>query len=138
MRLLLFVLLIVAVLGILLATQDANVDTWVPLQLPFVDATISSPILGWIGGSLGAGLVLGYLVALPGRIGAARRARLAKKELVQTEVKRKEAVGHLNESDPGRPRAATPTEADEMQRLADEVARRTETVQRDGPPPTTT
>lgn len=137
MRLTLLVLLIVAVLGILLATQASNVDTWVPLQLPFVDTTLSSPILGWIGGALGVGFALGYLVALPGRIGAARRARLAQKELVQTETNRKEAVRHLNEADPGPARpSTTPTEADEMQRLADEVARRTETVHRGTPPPT--
>ena len=50
-----------------------------------------------------------------------------------TSTEREKAVGHLNEAAPGRP---APTEADEMQRLADEVARRTDTVQRDNPPPT--
>lgn len=129
MRLALFLLLVVAVLGILLATQDANLDTWVPLQLPFSDVDVSSPILGWIGGSLGVGFLLGYLVALPGRIGAARRARKVEKQLAQTEPT---AVRPAPAS-PAVP--ASSTEADEMQRLADEVARRTETVKRDAPPP---
>ncbi|MEM6289280.1 MAG: LapA family protein, partial [Bacteroidota bacterium] len=84
MRLALFFLLIIAVFGILLATQDANVDTWVALQLPFVDVNLTSPLLGWIGGSLGVGFVLGYLVALPGRIGAARKARKIEKQLAAT------------------------------------------------------
>lgn len=135
MRLALFFLLVVAVLGILLATQDANVDAWVPLELPFVDFSVSSPLIGWIGGSLGVGFVLGYLVALPGRIGASRRAKRIERELNQTSAERSKAVGHLNEAAPIRPATAPPTEADEMQRLADEVARRTETVQRGAPPP---
>ena len=137
MRLALFLLLIIAIFGILLATQDANVDNWVALQLPFMDVNVTSPLLGWIGGSLGVGFLLGYLVALPGRIGAARKARKIEKELARTDADRSKAIGHLNEPAPTRPRTAAPTEADEMQRLADEVARRTETTVRDAPPPPT-
>ena len=138
MRLALFILFVFAVLGILLATQDANLDNWVALQLPFVDVNVTSPLLGWIGGSLGVGFALGYLVALPGRIGAARKARKIEKELARTDADRSKAIAHLGEAPPARPATPPPTEADEMQRLADEVARRTETTVRDAPPPPTT
>ena len=131
MRTIFFLLLLVAIAGILLATQDANLDNWVALQLPFSDVDVSSPLLGWIGGSLGVGFVLGYLVGLPGRIGASRRARKVEKQLAQVEP------ATVRDAHAGRPAPATSTEADEMQRLADEVARRTETVQRDAPPPPT-
>lgn len=127
MRLALFFLLLIAVLGILLATQDANLDNWVTLQLPFADLNVSSPLLGWIGGSLGVGFLLGYLVALPGRIGASRRARKVEKQLAAADAPTPTRTPTAT--------ASTSTEADEMQRLADEVARRTETVQRDAPPP---
>lgn len=138
MRFLFVLLFFVVVLGVLLATQDANLTNEVRLALPFVDADWTGPVLWMIGGWFGAGLLLGYLAALPGRLGASMRARKIEKELGKTSAERTKAVHHLNESDPkpATPRTA-PTEADEMQRLADEVARRTETVKRDTPPPPT-
>ena len=136
MRFLLVVLFFVVVIGVLLATQDANLTNEVRLALPFVDADWTGPVLWMVGGWFGAGLLLGYLAALPGRVGAARRARKIEKELDKTAVERERAVGHLNEPAPAPPpRRPAATEADEMQRLADEVARRTETVQRENPPP---
>ena len=134
MRFALPLLLLVAVLFVLLGTQDANLSNEVRLALPFVEADWTGPVLWMVAGWFGAGLLLGYLVALPGRVGAAMKARKIEKQLDQTAVEREQAVAHLNEAAPAPARRA-PTEADEMQRLADEVARRTETVQRDAPPP---
>ena len=132
MRLALASLFLLVVLGVLLATQPANLENEVRLALPFTDADWTGPVLWMIAGWFGAGLGLGYLLGLPGRIGAARRARRVEKELKVTSVEREKAVTHLNEAVPPSRRGAT--EADEMQRLADEVARRTETVQRNPPP----
>ena len=130
MRLALVLLFFLVVLGVLLATQDANLTNEVRLALPFVDADWTGPVLWMIAGWFGAGLLLGYLVALPGRVGAARRARKVEKELAVATPAAAPAATRA-------PATAAPstTEADEMQRLADEVARRTETVQRDAPPP---
>lgn len=137
MRFALILLLLFAIVGILLATQPENLENEVRLALPFIEGYWTGPVLWMLGGWFGAGLLLGYLASLPGRIGAARRARRVERELNQTEVARTQAVHHLNEADPvvvARPPSGR-TEADEMQRLADEVARRTETVHRDSPPP---
>ena len=130
MRLALLSLFLVVVLGILLATQPSNLENEVRLALPFTQADWTGSVLWMIAGWFGAGLGLGYLIALPGRIGASRRARKVEKQLAVTSTEREKAVTHLNEATPRR----SATEADEMQRLADEVARRTETVQRDVPP----
>ncbi len=135
MRSALIILFVVAVLGVLLATQPANLDNEVRLALPFIGADWTGPVLWMIAGWFGAGLLLGYVAGLPGRIGASRRARKVERELATTETKRTKAVGHLNEARPAPPTTRNPTEADEMQRLADEVARRTESVQRESPPP---
>ena len=142
MRLALIFLFLAAVLFVLLATQDANYANWIPLELPFTDQSISSPLLGWIGGSFGIGLLLGYLAAVPGRFGAASRAKKAEKQLAQVEAARAEAAAARAEAATARqpvvPPVAPParpagSEADEMQRLADEVARRTDAVKRDDP-----
>ncbi|MGB3542694.1 LapA family protein [Rubrivirga sp.] len=136
MRFAFLLLLILGVIGILLATQDANLTNEVRLALPFTDADWTGPVLWMIGGWFGAGLLLGYLVALPGRVGASMRARKIEKQLGTTEVKKDKAVSALNTSAPISASRTTPpaTEADEMQRLADEVARRTESVQATPPP----
>ena len=131
MRFALLLLLVFAVVGILLATRPENLQNDVALALPFTRAVWTGPVLWMLAGWFGAGLLAGYLIALPGRIGAAARARRVEKELGQTRTEKSKAVGHLNE--PAPPLPGTPTEADEMQRLADEVARRTETVKRDPP-----
>ena len=133
MRLTLFFLFIAAVLFVLLATQDVNYTAWIPLELPFTDKTISSPLLGWIGGSFGAGLLLGYLAALPGRVGASRRAKQAHKELSKVEAARAEAASARAAAVASRPATASSSgsEAAEMQRLADEVAVRTQSIKRD-------
>lgn len=134
MRTLLLILVAVLVVGVLLATQDENLANEVALALPFVDAVWTGPVLWMVGGFFGVGFALGYLAGLPGRLSASMRERKARKELSKTSDERTAAVAHLNEAEP-RPRPRSATEADEMQRLADEVARRTETVKRDNPPP---
>lgn len=137
MRTLIALLFLLVILGVLLATQDANLTNEVRLALPFVDVDWTGPVLWMIGGFFGAGLLLGYLVALPGRLGASMRARKIEKELSKTSGERSKAIDHLNTAAPATTvrKGAAPTEADEMQRLADEVARRTEAVQQTNPPP---
>ena len=139
MRLAIPLLLLIVVLGVLLATQDANLTNEVRLALPFVECDWVGSVLWMVAGWFGAGLLLGYLIGLPGRVGASMRARKVEKQLETTAAERQKAVSHLNEAAPARPvtAARTTTEADEMQRLADEVARRTETTVRDAPPPPT-
>ncbi|WP_412060162.1 hypothetical protein [Rubrivirga sp. IMCC45206] len=138
MRLALAVLFLVAVLGILLATQPANLENEVRLALPFVEADWTGPVLWMVAGWFGVGFGLGYLVGLPGRLGASLRARKVEKELTKTSVERQKAVSHLNEpAPPAPPTARGTTEADEMQRLADEVARRTESATQNPPPSST-
>lgn len=130
MRFALVLLFVVAVLGVLLATQPANLENEARLALPFIGADWTGPVLWMVGGWFGAGLLLGYFAALPGRIGASRRARKVEKRLAETDTTDTVVV-----KEPTPRRDTNPTEADEMQRLADEVARRTETVQRESPPP---
>ena len=150
MRLALIFLFLAGIVFVLLATQDANYTDWIALDLPFTDQSISSPLLGWIGGSFGLGLLLGYLAAVPGRFGAASRAKKAEQELARVEASRSEAAAARAEAAATRAATAPPatptavvvdtrrdpsvSEADEMQRLADEVARRTDAVKRDGTP----
>ena len=135
MRIALLFLFLAAIVFVLLATQDANYTNWIPLELPFTNQTLSSPLIGWIGGSFGIGLLLGYLAALPGRFGAASRAKKAQKELAKVEASRSEAAAARAEAVSSRstPPAAPGSDAAEMQRLADEVAARTATVKRDNP-----
>ena len=145
MRTALVFLLLAAIVFILLATQDPNISVWLPLELPFTDLTVSSPLLGWIAGGFGLGLVLGYLAGLPGRVGAATRARKAEKRLEKAGVARaeirEEVADARAEAHEARVEAAeAKTDAAETERLAAEVARRTESVTTPPPsmpPPTT-
>lgn len=132
MRTALLFLFLAAVVFVLLATQDSNYTNWIPLELPFSDSTISSPLIGWIGGSFGIGLLLGYLAAIPGRFGAGRRAKKAEKELAKVEASRSEAASARAAAASSRSASSADTDAAEMQRLADEVAARTESTVRDG------
>ncbi len=133
MRLALFILFLVAVVAVFLLTQPENVDNTVALALPFTSQVWTGSVIAMLGGFFGTGLVLGYLMALPGRVGASSRARKAEKQLAQAET-----AGTTARVEAAEARAdarAASTEADEMQRLADEVARRTtSTVGRDVPP----
>ncbi|MEM0961880.1 MAG: LapA family protein [Bacteroidota bacterium] len=128
MRLAIVLLVVVTVLGVLLATQDANLTNDVRIALPFVDVDWTGPVLWMVGGWFGAGLLLGYLVALPGRVGASLRARKIEKQLATSDEPVKPSAGRKPAA------SSSATEADEMQKLADEVARRTESVQNQPPP----
>lgn len=131
MRLALFVLFLIAVVAVFLLTQPENVNNDVQLALPFTTQVWTGSVLAMLGGFFGAGLVLGYLIALPARVSAATRARRAEKQLAQAESASTAARVEVAEARAEAREAAT--EADEMQRLADEVARRTAAVRRDGP-----
>ena len=136
MRSLLLILFAVAVVGILLATQDENLTNEVALALPFVDAVWTGPVLWMVAGFFGVGLGLGYLAGLPGRVSASMRARKVEKQLTKTTTVTPAPAATAPAAPP--PARPATTEADEMQKLAAEVARRTEsTVQRDAPPPPT-
>lgn len=156
MRLALFLLFVLAVLGALMATQDVNM-TPVEFAIPYTDLQFVGPRLIVLGTTLLAGFALGYFSALPGKIGASRRARQAQRELEKVESQReKVAVAHAEtradaradlreaEADARRREAEArareaelrrTTDAAETQRLADEVARRTAEARRDTPPP---
>ena len=131
MRLLLFLLVIAAFVFLLLATQPANYNQDVSLRLPFVALSVTGPLLAWVAGSLGVGFLLGYLGALPGRFGAAARARRAEKQLASAETAtastvsaaRADASAARADATSANRRAAM--DASETQSLADEVARRT-------------
>ena len=143
MRLALFLLVIAGFVFVLLATQPANYNEDVSLMLPFVALSLTGPLLAWVAGSLGAGFLLGYIAALPGRFGASRRARQAEKELAlnaksastQISSAHRDAAAANSQARVADARAdAAAYDAAETQRLADEVARRT-AVGRDVPPP---
>ncbi len=137
MRILLFLLVIAGFVFLLLATQPDNYGRDVQLLLPFVNMTVTGPLLAWIAGSLGAGFLLGYLAGLPGRFGAASRARRAEKQLASVESTTARTVSDVR-ADAAAARAnaaAANQDASETQRLADEVARGV--ASRDVPPRST-
>ncbi len=131
MRLTLLALFLIAIVAVLLLTQPANLNNDVQLALPFTNAVWTGSVLAMLGGFFGAGLGLGYLLALPGRISAASRARRAEKELARAQTAGTEA--RVAAAEARASARAAGTEADEMQRLADEVARRTSGTLGDGP-----
>ncbi len=142
MRLFLFLLVIAAAVFLLLATQSGNLDQGATLQLPFTTLQVTGTLIAWIAGSLGVGFLLGYLAALPGRFGAAARARRAEKQLESVSAStassvsaaRADAATARADAFSAKTRAAEAQhDAAETQRLADEVAR--SMANRDVPPP---
>jgi hypothetical protein len=145
MRLALLLLLLLALAGALLATQPENMEP-VAFAIPYTGLQFSGPKLLVLATTFIAGFLLGYLATLPGRLGAARRARRAEKQLTESGAIRGAAASADARAAEARadaararteasaPRAA-PHDAVETQRLADEVARRTAEVKRDAPPP---
>jgi hypothetical protein len=145
MRLALLLLLLLALGGILLATQDLNMQP-VEFAIPFTDLVFTGPRLIVVATTFLVGFALGYLATLPGRLGASRRARRAEKRLDEVEATRGAAATAEARAAEARAEAtharreaasarAASHDAAETQRLADEVARRTADVQRDAPPP---
>ncbi|HEX9950147.1 MAG TPA: hypothetical protein VGB53_00120 [Rubricoccaceae bacterium] len=134
MRALLFLLLITVVVGFLLATQGDNA-TSASFAIPFSTLKLSGPIYAMLTAWFGAGALTGYLVTVPGRFGAAARARRAEKQLASVETTNASTVSAVR-ADAAAARAnaaASSTDAAETQRLADEVARGM--ARRDVPPP---
>jgi hypothetical protein len=148
MRFALIMLLLLALAGVLLATQPLNM-TAVEFALPFTGdpgLQFSGPRLVVVATTFLVGFLLGYFATLPGRVGASRRARRAEKRLGEVEAARgatataeaRAAEARAEASAARRDAAAArgaSYDAAETQRLADEVARRTADVQRDAPPP---
>ena len=133
MRALLFLLLTTVVLGVLLVTQGDNaVD--VSFAIPFSTLKLGGPLYAVLTAWFGAGALVGYLVAVPGRFGASMRARRAEKQLASAETTNASTVSAVR-ADAAAARAsaaASSGDAAETQRLADDVARGM--ARRDGPP----
>ncbi|MDX1420929.1 MAG: hypothetical protein R3181_13270 [Rubricoccaceae bacterium] len=160
MRFALVLLLLLALAAALFATQDLNMEP-VRFAIPYTDLFFTGPRLVVVGTTFLLGFALGYLATLPGRIGAARRARRAEKRLEKVDTARGAAISAEAQAAEARAEAAAAhrdaeaahhdaeaahheaeaardaadLDAAETQRLADEVARRTAGVQRDVPPP---
>lgn len=126
MRFLLFVLFIFAVLVALFATQPANLEAAL-LQIPYVSLAITGPLLWMVTGFFAAGLALGYFAALPGRIGASRRARKAEKKLSTDSAGTSVPADAPPTSTAPAHSATTSTGGDvsDTQSIADDVAQRT-------------
>lgn len=119
MKFLIAIIVVAGVIFALLATQPENLEV-VHFRLPWIGIGVSSALTWMLAGWFAAGLLLGYFAGLPGRIGASSRARKAEKRLLRateptTLAERKSAV-------------ASSGDASDTQRLADEVARRTESA----------
>ena len=128
MRFALVLFVLLAIFVALMATLPLNRED-VDFLIPYTSLQFSGPRILVLASTLGIGFLLGYLSALPGRIGAARRAKRAEKQLAQVAPATPAAATGV----PAAPVAATGTATD-TQSLADEVARRTAAVQRDTPP----
>ena len=145
MRVALILLLVLALGAALMATQSLNMEP-VEFAIPYVDLVFTGPRLIVVATAFLLGFALGYLATLPGRLGAARRARRAEKRLSEVDAARgaaasaeaRAAEARAEASEARREARAAHTsdlDAAETQRLADEVARRTADVKRDVPPP---
>ena len=128
MRFALFLFVLLAIFVALMATLPLNRDD-VEFLIPYTSLQFAGPRILVLASSLGIGFLLGYLSGLPGRIGAARRAKKAEQQLAQVAPATPVAATGVRASPP----VATGTASD-TQSLADEVARRTAAVQRDTPP----
>ncbi len=135
MRISFIVLFFLGVAIVALAFQDASKT--ISISLPFLSAPLTGNLPVVLIGTLLLGFAFGVVTMLPGRIGAGLRARRAKKKLEQAA---KDSGGHVESPPKAKADTSAPSsssEADEMQRLADEVAKRTEEAQQSGPPPLT-
>ncbi|MDX1439740.1 MAG: lipopolysaccharide assembly protein LapA domain-containing protein [Rubricoccaceae bacterium] len=136
MRLALIVSLLVALLAVVFALQNPGPMS---INLPFTDARLESTQPVVLISTLLIGLLIGVLASLPGRIATGLRARKAEKKLEELSggsaspppQKVKETA-----STPESSSASSSSEAEEMQRLADEVARRTSSEIGQQPPQT--
>ena len=138
MRFALLLIVVVSIGGILFATQPSNLEA-VEFAIPFTESVIVGYKLWTVLGAFALGLLLGYLAALPGAFGASRRAKKAEKQLAKIGGAVADKADDITaEARAAAATAVSPTarehasdaaaDAAEMQRLADEVARRTTDV----------
>lgn len=134
MRISLIVLFLMAVVIVVLAFQDTASTS---ISLPIVSTPISGSLPVVLIGTLLLGFAFGVLAMLPSRIGAGLRARKARKKLEEMGVAAPTAMPKAETTPTEASPSPNSSEADEMQRLADEVAKRTAETQQGGPPPLT-
>jgi uncharacterized integral membrane protein len=133
MRSALVVSLILAILAVIFATYNGGE---MEVVIPFTDSQIvaQKPIV--LISTLLMGVVIGLLASLPGRIGATLRARRAEKDLIALRGGAPAAAAPSAAPTDARVAASqarsaasdASVEAAETQRLADEVARRTASI----------
>ncbi|MEM6326738.1 MAG: hypothetical protein AAF791_06415 [Bacteroidota bacterium] len=132
MRFAFVLIVLVALGGILFATQPTNTEE-IRFVVPFINTTIVGYKLWTVLGAWVLGLVLGYLAAVPGSFSAKRRAKKVEKQLAAVQAKAGETVGEARAAAdlatvPAAKEAATEAadDAAEIERLASQVARSTE------------
>ncbi|MEM1054134.1 MAG: hypothetical protein AAGI52_01305 [Bacteroidota bacterium] len=127
MRFALILIVIVALGGILFATQPTNLEE-IEFAVPFIGTSIFGIKLWTVLGAWILGLALGYLAAVPGAFSAKRRAKKAEKQLAAVGGKTTEAAPAPTTTAPPASAAASDaaTDSAEIQRLADQVAKSTE------------
>lgn len=130
MRFALVLFVLLAIFVALMATLPLNRED-VAFLIPYTSLQFSGPRILVLASSLGIGFLLGYLSALPGRIGASRRAKKAEQQLAKVAPATPVAATGVPAS---RVQPVATGTASDTQSLADEVARRTAAVQRDTPP----
>ena len=132
MRFALVLIVLVALGGVLFATQPSNLEE-IELAIPFIGTSIIGVKLWTVLGAWVLGLFPGYLAAVPGAFSAKRRAKKAEKQLAAVGVKAGEVTGEasaavdLATTAPARAAATdAANDAAEIQRLADQVSKSTE------------
>ncbi|OZC02200.1 hypothetical protein [Rubricoccus marinus] len=137
MRFAFVLIVLVALGGVLFATQPTNLED-IEFAIPFVSTTIIGIKLWTVLGAWVLGLFMGYLAAVPGAFSAKRRAKKLEKQMtaVQAQAGETAADARATAATARTPAARamaneTAEDASETQRLADEVARRTASISRD-------
>lgn len=132
MRFALILIVLVALGGILFATQPSNLEE-IRFAIPFIGTSIVGIKLWTVLGAWVLGLFLGYLAAVPGAFSAKRRAKKVEKQLAAVQAKAGEATDQATAASyhattPAGKAAANEAAADaaEVQRLADQVSKSTE------------
>ena len=136
MRFALVLSLLLAILAVIFASYNPG---QMEVVIPFTGSQVVSQKPLVIIGTLLIGVVIGLLASVPGRIGATLRARRAEKELLAlrggstatANVAATDASIAAAQAQNAAVRAEAAEDAAETQRLADEVARRTSSIQSD-------
>ena len=137
MRFALVLSLLLAILAVIFASYNPG---QMEVVIPFTGSQVVSQKPLVIIGTLLIGVVIGLLASVPGRIGATLRARRAEKELLtlrggtpspSANIAATDASIAAAQAQNAAARAEAAEDAAETQRLADEVARRTSSIQGD-------